>query len=383
MFKWMHPFFEAADSSAGGTVLEDFEVLNDDTGDDEVEKDPKVEKEEGEGEEDKEEEEKEEKEEEVTHNELSIKALKEAFPELLKKFPDLKDSIFREREYTKIFGSVEDATEAQEKAQLLDQIAETTLQGDPTQLFSSLQKNDALEEFAVNFLPHLYKANEKVFYKITDDIMARALNAANSHATKRSDKNLTLAVKYISTYIFNSEEVPKAGVRKEVSPERQELENEREKDRQAKYTETEDFVHSVTRNRLDKSIREGLDPDESMSDFVKGALVDKIIEDVGSIIEKDKIFQSQMISLWKRASKEGFSKDAKSRIITAYLARARRIIPSVRAKIRNEAGSSVNKDGKQLKKDLPTGGSGKKNNQLSSDPKKVDWKRSDEELLGD
>ena len=85
---------------------------------------------------------------------------------------------------------------------------------------------------------------------------------------------------------------------------------------------------------LEKIVKEGFKDDKGMTDFVKDAITDKIIDKVGSTIAKDQFFQRQLASLWKKAQREGFNSEAKSRIISAYLARAKKIVPSVRSEVR-------------------------------------------------
>ncbi|MGA2957600.1 MAG: hypothetical protein ABSF48_17985, partial [Thermodesulfobacteriota bacterium] len=60
--------------------------------------------------------EKEEKEKEedkkFPHERYSLSEIKEKYPEIFKEFPGLRDSIFREIEYTKTFPTIEDAKDA-------------------------------------------------------------------------------------------------------------------------------------------------------------------------------------------------------------------------------------------------------------------------------
>src|SRR5215471_9558495 len=67
-----------------------------------------------EGEEEKDEEEEEEKKlaAKPPYDRPTMQELREAFPDLFKKFPSMRDVFYREQEFTQIFPTIEDAKEA-------------------------------------------------------------------------------------------------------------------------------------------------------------------------------------------------------------------------------------------------------------------------------
>lgn len=406
--KNLYPFYAPEGDGTGGGIsdsADDIELLGDDPeiedksneDEDEVEEDEegqetkedeeKVEdnKEEEQEEEDTEETEEEKEnteEEEEETKEFSIKALKQAYPKLFKEFPEIKESIYRERKFTQIFGSVEDAEEAAEKAETFDVIANDVRSGNSRELLNSLNE-DQLKEFSLNFLPTLQSKNKDLFFAVTDRILSRALKAAVHHAHKTQDKNLAAASKFIARFAFGEDEIPDFDNEKpKANPEKEAWEKEKLETQRAQLIEQENTVYRVTDEKLTNIINEGFSSDDSMSSFVKSAIVEKIKIEVDSQIAKDKPFQAQITSLWKRAQREGFTKEAKSRITSAYLARARRIIPSVRAKIRSEANKpAAKKENNSEKRQISStsrGNAGKS----TLDPKKIDWKKvSDEDIL--
>jgi len=322
----------------------------------------------------------------VEPKELSIQALKESYPKILKEYPELKEAIFRVREYDKAFGSIEEANEAKEKADMLDQIAGTTLQGDPTELIRALQDTgkESLKDFAINFLPALQESNKEAYYAVTDRVTAHILSSAKAFADKRGDKNLGLAVKYISQFVFNEDDVPNLDTgRKELTPEQQEIISERNKIHTQRIQENEQVIHDFSRKKLTELIQTGLDPDNTYNDFVKEALTDKIIARVGATLVKDKAFQGQMAALWKRAARNGFDKDSKNLIVKTYLAKARRVMPSIRANVRGEAPNLENGKKIERKREINTSSNrGRTHSSIPNDPKKINWNEtSDEDIL--
>ncbi len=102
-----------------------------------------------------------------------------------------------------------------------------------------------------------------------------------------------------------------------------------------------------------------------------------------------------MTSLWKRAEAEGFNRESLSRIVSAYLERARPIIPTVRNKYKSIAlkgKADVKEDNEgNPRKELKIPSSGKsgraphnegKVNLRAVDTKKIDWnKTSDNDIF--
>jgi len=131
-----------------------------------------------------------------------------------------------------------------------------------------------------------------------------------------------------------------------VSEKEKELEQREVAIRQEKFNGAYQVaVQSLERN-LDKAILQGLDPDGKLNEFTRDVLVEKIKNDVKSQIDKDQTHLRRMTSLWKRSEQQGFSRESLSSIVTAYLERARPIIPAARNKFRSIAikGRTADKD---------------------------------------
>ena len=89
-------------------------------------------------------------------------------------------------------------------------------------------------------------------------------------------------------------------------------------------------------------ISRDFDPDEMFTKTVRGMLIKDIISRVDNQLKFDKAHIAVMGARWKRARANGYSKDDESKLVSAYLARAKSLIPSVREKVRLAAlGKSV------------------------------------------
>ena len=85
-----------------------------------------------------------------------------------------------------------------------------------------------------------------------------------------------------------------------------------------------------------------------------------------------------MNSLWQKAAKEGFSPESRNRLVTTFLARAKRILPAVRKEIVSQLGKK-----EKVSQPKPIGGKAKPASSNSSGSKKIDYSqfKSDRELM--
>lgn len=358
-------------------------------------KDKKKKVEEGEEEEEdvekdeaKEEEEDEEEEEDkpvLVDGRITVKGLKEQYPDIFKKNPALKDVIFREREYSKRFGSIEDADEASAKSELFDNFENTLLSGGIGELLDAVADTDqsAALKIAENFLPELYARSKPVFAKVTLPIVKGMLRNTFTRAQNQGNKQLALACQYISRDLFESSDVIRATEMEDSTPDPRlnEINRQRQEFHDSQINNARnDVLESVT-SKLAKDIAARIPG--SVSEFTRDALISKITDELDSTLFKDKAHMAHLSSLWKKMSKAGFSSEAKARIISASLGRARQVLPAVIAKVKSQSknGNTTTKkvvaDGTKDRKFPNQTGSKSR----GSSPVKLDRNMSDFEFL--
>jgi hypothetical protein len=272
---------------------------------------------------------------------ISVKALKEKYPNIFKEVPELKNVIFREREYAKL-GPIEDIRESVEKAQTFEQFETTLMQGGIGEVLDALAESneDAAVKVAENFLPELFARSKPLFAKVTMPVIKNIIRSTFVRANNKGDKNLALAVQYVSRELFETPDVLKATEVQEEAPDPRE---EKIKQERAELfnsqisTARKDILDSVT-TRLKREITPRLDA--NMSEFTRDALTEKIINELNITLSNDKAHMANLSSLWKKMGKTGFTNEAKSRIISASLARARQVLPSVVSKVKAKQAST-------------------------------------------
>jgi hypothetical protein len=140
------------------------------------EKEEVEEPEEEEDEEEVEEEDEEEKEDEKLPSKYHrpiFSEIKKEFPDFFKKFPDLRETYFRESKYSTIFPTVEDAEEALAKTEAFDAIDSDLRKGSTKALFDTIFQIDQEAGMKVveNFLPQIYQKSPDLYYGIVSPLI--------------------------------------------------------------------------------------------------------------------------------------------------------------------------------------------------------------------
>ena len=354
-------------------------------------------------EEDKEEEEEPTEAKPPVHDRPTMQQLRETFPDLFKKFPAMRDIYYREQEFSQIFPTVEDAKEASSNAEAFTDISDKVLKADTQGLFSAIKETDekAFTKISEEILPTLYRISPDAHWKATLPLMQNLVRGFYMEGQRRNDDNVKNSAEYLSDYIFGDIKIARG--ERDITPKKVEESEEQKEFNAEKAKFMVDRVESFTRNirsSADESLRNSvvhggkIDPDGVFSDFIKETIVGKVLSEVDRQLTADKSHMRYMNSLWEKAKREGFTDDWKSRILTAYLARAKSLIPTIRAKYVSEAQGSSSKAAEKAKtiteknssrREPGTGGrTSKESNNGHLDAKRIDWsKTSDLDLLED
>lgn len=355
----------------------DGEEDNDDTkddGDDETE--DKEDKEDEDDEKDDKEKEDDEDEEDKDDVKLStITDIKKEYPDFFKKFPDIRASLFREEKYNSLFSNPEDAEEAVDKAAVLDKINIDLIdKGDPTELLKTLsgQNKESFEKVAFSILPWLEKNNKDLFYAVAA-VPIKQLCRAAWREGKGKETNLGKAAAYIHDYFFGHQDIDKSikGEGKIQDDEKSDKEKEYERKlKEIDDRDTKNFTSSIDTSyvkRMTDHIRERLDRDERLNEYMKTNLVNDILLEIRDTLLKDKKYTGTLSNLYKNAKANSYSSDFKSRIISTALARAKSLAPDIRKRL---VAKALGRKEKKEKKDDDTKVTRKSSNSSNKDNKR-------------
>ena len=269
----------------------------------------------------------------------SIAEIKEKYPTFFKDFPIFRDVVFRETEFTKVFPTIEDARESLDDSMALTGLRESVLAGKSEDIFDAIKQTDArsAEKFALTFLPTLYSKDNALYSRaitpIFENLVRKLVNSDNENTRNAAyvvahwmwGKDGESVVDGKATFTRNLDKT-------------QEEKNLEERERKFNEERLGEFRKSIEvdatsgRRRL---ISKGLDPDGIMTESQKDLLTERIEKLVDQALSADDSHIKVMNARWNRSVKEGFNSDSKEKIVSAYLSRAKQVIPSIRDKERD------------------------------------------------
>jgi len=278
----------------------------------------------------------------------TVTDVNKSFPDFFKKFPAMKDVLFREKEFTTLFPTIEIAKDAQEAAEALQSFREDLFTGDSVKFTSALKEEGQLDKFSKNFLVNLQKTDKDIYWETIAPTLQNLVRSFHKEGVNRKDDNIRLSAENLSIYLFGNAEVAEGkqdAVKPEAKPDPK-IAQERSDWERDKYN---NFRIDVLGN-INKDVKEVADLGKvGLSKTVKELLTDKLIKEVDSTIAKDETHMKYVNSLWKKAKESGYTNEIKSSIISAYLERAKSLVPSIRRRLIAEAlGSSPEESKRKL-----------------------------------
>lgn len=332
----------------------------------------------------------------------SLKTIDESFPGFFKKFPAMRDMYFREAEYSKLFPTIDDAKEANENNMAYNNIREDIFSGTGEKFLNAVktQSPQSLQKFAGSILGTLVKVDQDSFWRAANPLIEDVARSMFKKGTAENNESLANAAKYLAHYFFGNADIAEGKAttavaekpESDVSKERKEWDDQRqfefrtgiEKDLRGQLTD-------LITGSDPKTGKSRIDPDDILSPFIRNTIIDKVISDIGATLQADRSHISYMDSLWSRAKQNGRTDADKARIISAYLARARQLAPSLRSKYVSEALGKRVKDVNQKRAKiaavdgkLPNNGRVSSSGSKSYNPKSIDYRKtSDYDILND
>jgi hypothetical protein len=286
----------------------------------------------------------------VPAGQLRFKDVKTKYPTVFKEFPQLASALRNDRAYGEIFASPEDAKDAAQRAGYFNKLESTIMGGSIKELLNDVEtgNKDTFKKIAKDFLPTVKEKSMELYAEITLPAVNDVLRSAIRDAEGSENVNLRNAALHIAKYLYGKPEIPNLDAKKEVPNEAEErIKSERQAFWQEKQTDFTNECFSEGREETLKEIAKGIDSDKTISPFLKKTLKDSIFTEVDQLLAKDTRHVRQMNVLWRKAEASGFQKETRKEIINAYLRGAKSLIPSIRQKLRAEAGLQVSTNSKQ------------------------------------
>ena len=289
------------------------------------------------------------------------------YPDIFKDFPQLERAMYREQRYSEILPTIEDAKVAVEKSEILDTYEKEIMGGSTESLLTAVRDNDkeAFAKLIDNYLPNLYKVDQHSYYHTIGNVIKHTIISMVRDSKEQNDENLSQAAAILNQYIFNTDKFthPQRLSKDEIddgSKEKEEQISQREREfLEKQFVSARDDLGSRVDNILKASVDKAIDPNGSMTDYVKRNASRDILEGLEDLISKDTRFKAIYDKLWEKAFENDFDRESMDRIKSAYLSKAKTFLPVLIKRARNEALKGLNRradtDEKDKKGPLPVG----------------------------
>jgi hypothetical protein len=281
------------------------------------------------------------KEEDLTLARVDYGQIKEKYPTFFKDFPELKHAFFREQQFTEIFPTIEDAKRAAERELAYEEISSAVIEGDAGKFISELgsENKESLVQFAKNFIPALQKQDKDIFYEAIGPTLQGFVKNVYHHGVKEGDDNIKNAAKIVHKMLFGGgyDDVEKSGDFEIRSDRREDkVSKEKESFMAEKYNRLYGEVTNSCYSSLESEIVKGLDDLKKTQPGLYKIITKDIKERVLSDMDKDQAYLGRMASLWKREQRAGFNGSLKNSLQTAFIAKAKTLVPKYRSEVRRE-----------------------------------------------
>jgi hypothetical protein len=169
--------------------------------------------------------------------------------------------------------------------------------------------------------------------------MKDLIKAMSVAGERQGDKNLINSAKIMCRFLYNSYELPKDEEHKadpKLESERKRLLEEKTQFENAKRVDLAKLVERRATKAQMKEIERHIPKTLELSEFVKDALVKRVLNMYAVLHNEDKRYVENIRALWAQAKNEGYSAGYADKIISRYLARQKYLVPKLVSKVLSE-----------------------------------------------
>ncbi len=261
------------------------------------------------------------------------------FPKFFEKFPWMEKMMFRDKQYTELFGSFDDAKEVKASADTLSAFEQDLLKGDTTTVLAQIQKAspETFDKITDNYLPNLYKVSPDAYYHVVGNITRQMIKSMMEDGNRLGNADLTEAAKLVNRWMFSSEEIKAPTNKSTEKPKSTELDKERQDFINERFETAKNELQTKIDNVLKATISDYIDPKGEMSPYVKRNAVRDALQALHNSIGEDGSFVRNNNKLWENAFRDKFSQSSLNQIRSVYLGKSKSLLSQVIRKARTEA----------------------------------------------
>lgn len=265
------------------------------------------------------------------------------YPNLFKEFPYLEKAYYREQQFTELLPTIDDARKAVEAKQVLERFERDVMSGNTELLLKSV-KDTSPKGFAKivdDYLPTLARVDEKAYFHVLGNVTKHTIVAMVREGRRSGNEALQSAAQLLNQFVFGTSEFQPPSSLSKVEPEvenkSKELEEREQQFIKQQFETAVGELNTRINNTLKNTVEANIDPKKSMTDYVRRNASREAMEMLEIMINKDSRFIALKDKLWDAAFQENFSKASVDRIKSAYLSRAKTLLPTVIKKARIDA----------------------------------------------
>jgi hypothetical protein len=279
------------------------------------------------------------------------------YPTIFKEFPALERAYYTSQEFIELLGSPDDAKEVLQKAQEFEKYQEEITTGNLQGVIKNLQENNpkAYEKLVDNYLPSLAKTDPNAYYAVMGNVMRHTVINMAREAKRIDNEKLEEAALILNQFIFGNSDiqnpVPFAKGDDKVSEAELQLQQREQQFVRQQFERAHEDLAGRVDNILRETVSRHIDPKGTMGDYVKKNAIKDAVEAVQETIGQDMTFRRYLDGLWKTAFKNSFDKKSVDTIRSAYLSKAKTLLPETIKKIRNEALKGVSSSRRESNED--------------------------------
>ena len=280
------------------------------------------------------------------------------YPKLFKDFPYLEKAYYREQQFTELMPTIADAKLAVDKARILDQTERDVMGGDISNILSAVkaENQEVFNKIADNYLPALRQVDQQAYYHVLGNVIKDTIvtMVKEGRALGEQGAPLQAAANILNQFVFGSQNFqPPTTLSRQTPPDEQYRQQQIQQEEQGRAYQHFESIRTDLQTRADNVLRSTIDghidPTGSMTDYVRNHAKEEAFNKLEDLISKDTRFRSLLDKLWEKAFQTRFDKGSTEKIKSAYLSKAKTLLPSVIKQARNNAlkGSSGSREDKE------------------------------------
>lgn len=286
------------------------------------------------------------------------KAILDKYPEFFKEFPFFDKMMFRDKAYSEMFGSFDEAKEVYNKVERLNEFETQLFDGDSREILKSLKESNpkAFDKVVDSYLKQLYDVDPDAYKDVTDNFAKQIITGMAAYAKKKGDAEVDKAARVLYEFLYdepaeNAKIEFKVRSKVEENEESKKIEQERAALISERFETARDGLTKKVDNVLKATIADYIDPRGQMTAYEKKNAISETLNRLHSKVAEDTVFKKNLDKLWKASFGEKFSENSLNSIKKSYLGKASRILSSVIKEVHAEVLKDNRSKGKEKEED--------------------------------